>query len=370
MKDAVFNNMIVQLYHADARQLPIQDESIDCVVTSPPYWGLRDYNLDNGIGLEPTIKEWITNMVLVFREVWRVLKPTGTVWMNLGDGYVASNTLSNLTNNHTKTDSPLWHDKKYPRYFRSTRYADHHTSNTYIPELKTKDLIGMPWRAAFALQADGWYLRSDIIWSKLNPMPESVTDRPSKAHEYIFLLTKQAKYYYDAAAIRESSSNAVVSDNRNKRTVWEIPTQPYPDAHFATYPEKLVEPCILAGTSEKGVCAECGKPWERIVEASGGTIGQGWHNHANDLIRNMRDNSKGKSTDGTYKRQHKGWQSTCNCNADIVPATVLDPFVGSGTTLAVAQRLGRKGVGTDLNKDYLTLAEQRLGAITLPMDLS
>ena len=351
MKDAVFNNMIVQLYHVDARQLPIQDESIDCVVTSPPYWGLRNYDLDNGIGLEPTIEEWVTNIVLVFREVWRVLKPTGTVWMNLGDGYAqggklgsmdadsewqknqvrakdknynvrgwgagkhrnqgasgrasgtaASKDKNNVQSNHAETDSPLWHDKKYPRSFRSTRYTNQPTSNTYIPELKTKDLIGMPWRAAFALQADGWYLRSDIIWSKLNPMPESVTDRPTKAHEYIFLLTKQAKYYYDADAIRESSSNAVVSDNRNKRTVWEIPTQPYPDAHFATYPEKLVEPCILAGCPPDGVA--------------------------------------------------------------------LDPFVGSGTTLAVAQRLGRKGVGTDLNKDYLTLAEQRLRSVTLPMDLS
>ena len=356
MKDAVFNNMIVQLYHADARQLPIQDESIDCVVTSPPYWGLRNYDLDNGIGLEPTIEEWITNIVLVFREVWRVLKPTGTVWMNLGDSY------------------------------------------------GDKQLLGIPWHVAFALQADGWYLRSDIIWSKPNPMPESVSDRPTKAHEYIFLLTKNPRYYYDADAIRENleeitrlansfrdggvytqgrsynnsgeTGKATHADTehmgvgRNKRTVWEIPTQPYPDAHFATYPEKLVEPCILAGTSEKGVCAKCGKPWERIVEASGGTIGQGWHDHANDLIRGMRDNSKGKSTDGTYKRQHKGWQSTCNCNADIVPATVLDPFVGSGTTLAVAQRLGRKGVGTDLNKDYLTLAEQRLRSVTFPMDLS
>ena len=381
----VFNNTYVALYHADARQLPIPDESIDCVVTSPPYFGLRDYQLEGEqIGLESTPGLYVQNMVKVFREVWRVLKPTGTVWLNLGDSY-SSGSRTTTTNDSLRKGTLV-----------------NVTRTPVVEGIKPKDLMGMPWRVAFALQADGWYLRSDIIWSKPNPMPESVSDRPTKAHEYIFLLTKNPRYYYDADAIRENleeitrlansfrdggvytqgrsynnsgeTGKATHGDTehmgvgRNKRTVWEIPTQPYPDAHFATYPEKLVEPCILAGTSEKGVCAKCGKPWERIVEASGGTIGQGWHDHANDLIRGMRDNSKGKSTDGTYKRQHKGWQSTCNCNADIVPATVLDPFVGSGTTLAVAQRLGRKGVGTDLNKDYLTLAEQRLRSVTLPMD--
>ena len=203
-------------------------------------------------------------------------------------------------------------------------------------------------------------------------MPESVTDRPTKAHEYVFLLTKNPRYYYDADAIREPQSQIPSTveryqyarspfkkeannpdtnwtgnefhehgngkGTRNKRSVWEITTHPYPEAHFATYPEKLVEPCILAGTSEKGVCAECGKPWERIVEASGGTIGQ-------------------------------GWQPTCECNADTIPATVLDPFAGSGTTLVVAQRLGRESIGADLNEQYLALAAQRLSKVTLPMPL-
>jgi len=345
-----FDNGIATLYHADARQLPIPDNSVDCVVTSPPYWGLRDYGLDEqGLGLEPTPEEYCANMVEVFREVWRVLKPTGTVWMNLGDIY------------------------------------------------SDKQLIGIPWRVAFALQADGWYLRSDIIWSKPNPMPEAVQDRPTKAHEYVFLLTKNARYYYDADAIREDGpsytrkaggyeehykqgasrfggkggfgDSDVTTYGRNKRTVWEIPTQPYPEAHFATFPDKLVEPCIMAGTSEKGVCAECGKPWERIMEVSGGTIGTAWHDHTDDLTRGMRDNSNGKSTDGTYNREHKGWQPTCECNADTIPATVLDPFAGSGTTLAVAQRLGRKGIGTDLNEEYLRLASKRLGSTPLPMGI-
>jgi DNA modification methylase len=291
-----FDNGFARLYHADARHLPIPDNSVDCVVTSPPYWGLRDYGLeDHGLGLEPTPEEYCANMVEVFREVWRVLKPTGTLWLNLGDSYVSN---------------------------------------------KPKDLAGIPWRVAFALQADGWYLRSDIIWSKPNPMPESVSDRPTKAHEYMFLLTKSPRYYYDADAIREkgvmdSSSSAGSSQQdtsithgigvnnsgineakkklrleliengfttRNKRSVWEIATQPYPEAHFATFPEKLVEPCILAGCPQDGV--------------------------------------------------------------------VLDPFAGSGTTLAVAQRLGRKSIGTDLSEEYLKLASKRLGAISMPMILA
>jgi len=317
----IFNNGYVQLYHADARQLPIPDESIDCVVTSPPYWGLRDYGLDNGIGLEATPEDFCANMVEVFREVWRVLKPTGTVWMNLGDSY-ATNGQTGGQNNNTPSDG------KHIEGFRSARYSNQHTPKTAISGIKPKDLLGMPWRVAFALQADGWYLRSDIIWSKPNPMPESVSDRPTKAHEYIFLLTKNPRYYYDADAIRENAQNWGIRDRtngkdhnegtglqphsgltdsnnaesgRNKRTVWEIATQPYPEAHFATYPEKLVEPCILAGCPLNGV--------------------------------------------------------------------VLDPFVGSGTTLSVAQRLGRRGVGTDLNLEYLTLASKRLSSVSLPMNL-
>ena len=379
----MFDNGFATLYQADARQLPIPDESIDCVVTSPPYWGLRDYGLDEqGLGLEPTPEEYCANMVAVFREVWRVLKPTGTVWMNLGDSYAGSGRGPSRWN----PAQEMWSDQTPPT------------------GLKPKDLVGIPWRVAFALQADGWYLRSDIIWSKPNPMPESVTDRPTKAHEYVFLLTKSQRYYYDAEAVREPynqaslsrynyefghgpaaavTNNPSVGDGtghmalpnpagRNKRSVWEIATQPYPEAHFATFPEKLVEPCILAGTSERGVCAECGKPWERIVER--------------DIAYDHVTTQPGKQKDGPYELQtgngigthdirhgvysihtQKGWQPTCECNAETVPAAVLDPFVGSGTTLAVAQRLGRKGIGTDLNAEYIHMATERLSQITLPM---
>jgi DNA modification methylase len=431
MTDTWFDNGVVQLYQADARSLPIPDNSVDCVVTSPPYWGLRDYGLEEqGIGLEPTPEAYCANMVEVFREVWRVLKPTGTVWMNLGDSYSGGGSGQNFMESASRNVS-VGTTKKQGGFGHIKTLR-----NPSSIGLKPKDLVGIPWRVAFALQADGWYLRSDIIWSKPNPMPESVSDRPTKAHEYVFLLTKRPRYYYDADAIREASTempsgnvsrkanhqgnranfgvsipyepygtgrnkrtvweidtkypdatyggggtsfrghsghykaDGTLIDNplgRNKRTVWEIATQPYPEAHFATYPEKLVEPCILAGTSEKGVCAICGKPWERMVETSGGTIGQGWHDHTNDLARGMRDNSNGKSTDGSYKREYKGWQPTCDCVADTVPATVLDPFAGSATTLVVAQRLGRRAIGTDLSAEYLDLASKRIGRVSLPM---
>jgi len=248
----------------------IETGTVQCVVTSPPYWGLRDYGIDNQLGLEETPEEYVDKMVEVFRQIKRVLKHDGTVWLNLGDSYVNG-----------------------------------------------KQLTGIPWRVAFALQSDGWYLRQDIIWHKPNPMPESVTDRCTKSHEYIFLLTKSAQYFYDADAIREQT---ITQDNsnrdrditrlnntpgrtrmgglktnnyekRNKRSVWKITIQPYKEAHFAVFPEKLPEICIKAGT-KKG-------------------------------------------------------------------DTVLDPFFGSGTTGWVAQRLGRKWIGIELNEEYIKIAEKR-----------
>jgi DNA modification methylase len=251
----------------------LESKSVQCCVTSPPYWGLRDF--DSQLGLEPTPEAYIANMVAMFREVDRVLRDDGTLWLNIGDRYTSD----------------------------------------------TKELCGIPWRLAFALQADGWYLRSDIIWHKPNPMPESVTDRPTKAHEYIFLLTKQERYFYDADAIREKSSedtkpqnrsmdskmaeygNGIKNNNdfmrtewykpefRNKRSVWTIPTQPYAAAHFATFPEELPKLCILAGSK----------------------LGD----------------------------------------------TVLDPFAGSGTTGQVAIELGRKAILIELNPNYCEMIRVR-----------
>jgi DNA modification methylase len=295
-----------RVLHGDVRDRlrDLPDGSVQTCVTSPPYWGLRDYGVSGQIGLEQTPDAFVAALVSVFREVRRVLADDGTVWLNLGDSYIGQ-------------IQPPGTEKQSSNRGASTALG---FINGGLP---SKNLVGIPWRVAFALQADGWYLRSDIIWSKPNPMPESVTDRPTKAHEYIFLLSKAARYYYDAEAIKDRSVDAPgksrggslaragtdkfiaanahrgdvpVSDGTaNKRSVWHIATQPYPEAHFATFPEALIEPCILAGS--------------RIGD------------------------------------------------------TVLDPFNGSGTTGVVAIRHQRNYVGIELNKAYITLARKRIGAV-------
>lgn len=201
----------------------IPSESIQCIVTSPPYWGLRDYGIEGQIGLEEKLQQYINRLVSVFAETKRVLKNNGVLWLNIGDGYTSGN---------RGYRAP---DKKNPARAMNIRPD--------TPEgLKSKDLLGIPWRLALALQADGWYLRSDIIWNKPNAMPESVKDRPTRSHEYVFMLTKKEKYYYDHNAIKENG--------RNKRTVWNVNTAPFAEAHFATFPPALIEPCILASTKE------------------------------------------------------------------------------------------------------------------------
>jgi len=373
----------MSLIRADARQIPLVDGCVQCCVTSPPYWGLRDYGtatwlggdlgcdhidrcgpvnapslkstlttnngrgplpgdkyqadrtaqyrsvcgkcgaqrIDSQIGLEPTPDAYVQSLVGVFREVWRVLKDDGTCWLNLGDSYAAAAASdgANIRGGLSKAAEKADGRPRNPAGRRDAARAGIFPDRRGHPT-KPKDLVGIPWRVAFALQTDGWYLRSDIIWSKPNPMPESVTDRPTKAHEYIFLLTKAERYYYDATAIKEPHATGdrpdkwecrvydgkgpavddgrrngnvrdyrLDPDGRNKRSVWYVATQPYSGAHFATWPEKLIEPCILAGS------------------------------RLGDLV--------------------------------------FDPFCGSGTTLAVAERFGRRAVGTDLG--YQDLAKQR-----------
>lgn len=399
------------------------------MVTSPPYWGLRDYGtgmweggdaecghstprsrgddikpgdkqgtsagsrpntqtecpcgarrIDRQIGLEPTPDEYVATMVGVFREVWRVLRDDGTVWLNLGDsyasggsgGYSDKSTLSGFTNPQTKG-----------RVMNAT------SIQRSAPDgLKPKDLCGMPWRVAFALQADGWYLRSDIIWAKPNPMPESVTDRPTRSHEYLFLLSKRERYFYDADAIREPAvtegdcrfertdntqefarngsdsrkRTGLPTGARNKRDVWTVNSEPTPEAHFATFPQKLIEPCILAGTSEKGCCAECGAPRARVTEVQGAR-NESWHDHKNDLQRGQR----GKSCPPDYARLTKGWLPSCECQKKIgdwkiipsVPCVVFDPFLGSGTVGKVCERLGRRWAGLELSEAYIDIAKKR-----------
>jgi DNA modification methylase len=275
-------------------------------VTSPPYFGLRDYGHDGQLGLEETPDEYIKAMVEVFRCVWDVLEDDGTLWLNIGDSYCNSNGFARA--------SP-----EYQREGRNNMPAnDRKLDKLHETGLKTKDLIGIPWMLAFALRADGWYLRQDIIWHKPNPMPESVQDRCTKAHEYIFLLSKSQKYYYDTEAIQEqaerpegpgnkthrhsqegiyvsgSQKNLAkigASETKNKRSVWTVNVKPYSGAHFATFPTDLIEPCILAGAPVGGI--------------------------------------------------------------------VLDPFMGSGTTAQVAQNLGRQYIGCELNPAYMELQNIR-----------
>ena len=295
---------------ARLREMP--DESVQCCVTSPPYFGLRDYGVDGQLGLEDSPEEYVEALVAVFREVRRVLRADGTAWLNLGDSY-------------GRTAGPR--NGNFGRCAKGIGIPERNgDSRNRFDGIKDKDLLGIPWMVAFALRADGWWLRSDIIWAKPNPMPASVTDRPTNAHEHIFLLARSARYYYDADTIKEPRSAASLADHRrrkpstrsngvapdrghgadlglrqngvmtsgfrNRRNVWEVNTQPFPDAHFATFPPKLVEPCILAG-------APAGAP-------------------------------------------------------------VLDPFAGSGTTGLVALRHGRGFVGIELNPTYAEMARERI----------
>ena len=354
----------------------LPERSVHCVVASPPYWGLRDYGHAEQIGLESTPEEYVANMVAVFRKVRRVLRDDGTVWLNLGDSYGNPSAGRNDTD-HMADGRPGGMSSKHEGTTK-------HTANT----VKPKDLVGIPWRVAFALQADGWYLRSDIIWSKPNPMPESVTDRPTKSHEYVFLLSKSQRYYFDQEAVREPHTATIGPrrDNgegdrfvdlgmysgrvgnpeagRNIRSVWTIATQPYPGAHFATFPPALVEPCVKAGTSERGVCAECGAPWVRVTKVD--HEARSGNDHADDL----KHGAGGTPGNGRFRKQQwlerqaatreEKWMRSCAHQGDqSVPATVLDPFGGSGTVGMVAEKLSRGAILIELNPEYVELAEER-----------
>lgn len=376
---------------AGLKSLP--EKSVHCVVTSPPYWGLRDYGVEGQIGLEKTPEEYVSKMVQVFREVRRVLRDDGTAWVNMGDNYATGG-----YEPHDKGAALNGYD--CPAGWAAASRGQGAMKIAGVGGLKQKDLVGMPWRLAFALQADGWYLRSDIIWSKPNPMPESITDRPTKSHEYVFLLTKKARYFYDADAVREGYSrdpltfgntnrtkikgidsmakgssdfmvkygddSEVNPAGRNRRTVWEIATQPTPEAHFATFPEALVEPCIKAGTSERGCCSVCGAPWVRVVEVIKDAPSVSWSTHKNDLSRgNVLD--KGYKVSelfrrGKYERNTVNWQPPCTCSTEIIPCTVLDPFGGSGTVAKVARDLKRDAIIIELNPAYVEIARRKLRA--------
>ena len=445
----------VRLICASANALPLEDESVQCVVTSPPYWGLRQYageqeqvwggdsacahewvmsapekvgrndtdaaslarraaayNTGAGagnippaeaivrggycacgawrgaLGLEPTPELYVEHMVEVFREVRRVLRKDGTLWLNLGDSYAAGGTGGASDKSGLNGGRGVGADEKIKQGANIQRAAP--------TGLKPKDLVGIPWMVAFALRSDGWYLRSDIIWAKPNPMPESVTDRPTKAHEYLFLLSKSERYYYDAEAIREEGSGlsgggfsrataeAQIGhgamrlerpdvEGRNKRTVWTIATRPYPGAHFATYPEDLVEPCILAGSSAKA-CGVCGAPWKRVTER-GEPVKTGGGNTEGHADGPMDRGGNGQWDEGAFvsvaPRTTTGWKPTCEHTDDTGMSTVLDPFNGSGTTGRVAVRHGRSYIGVDISQEYLDeQAVKRIDRIQTVMPLS
>lgn len=423
----------------ELRKLP--SGIVQTCVTSPPYWGLRDYgtrrwfggdpSCEHGdlveigphhpgqvpqtnkgertvavaegqtattstcsrcgawygqLGLEPTPDAYVQHMVEVFREVRRVLRDDGTLWLNLGDSYAGYHGNSRVPDRAAPSNKP--------------GYVENMRSSTVgVSGLKSKDLVGIPWMVAFALRADGWYLRSDIVWAKGNVMPESVQDRPTKAHEYVFLLTKNASYFYDAEAVKEASvtthmpgskvmetfhygagngGNSGLNNlldrykeeglpsTRNRRSVWHINPKPYKGAHFATFPEELPEVCIRAGTSEKGACPKCGAPWERSIERTGDRVGNGVsngiapENHANG-VRTVDPSGAGGNVLAVTPRKFVGWKPSCECEAgDPCPCVVLDPFSGSGTTLAVAKYLRRDYLGIEINAEYHKLIQERL----------
>lgn len=364
------------------RQLP--DEFVQCVVTSPPYYGLRDYGVNGQIGLEKIPEEYVDKLIEVFREIRRVLRKDGTVWLNLGDSYNGSRGAGGDYNKGgLKEGQP-----KYP--------------GRSIPNLKPKDLIGIPWRVAFALQADGWYLRSDIIWHKSNCMPESVKDRPTRAHEYIFLLTKSPRYFYDAEAIKEplAKNSGVAYRNqlrkgkkynakdpyqqnfpanfditgKNRRSVWTINTRPYKGTHFALFPPGLPKLCILAGTSPKA-CPKCGAPWERVVERDAEEYNPKEAEKRIKATGGVITGGTQKSTLGVtdkVKMTTVAWQPTCSCsdNDGSGKCIVLDPFAGSGTTLQVAEEHGRDSLGIELNPDYCKLIEERMANLSKTRQVS
>lgn len=369
------------------RTLP--DGCVHTCITSPPYFGLRAYGGgDAEIGQEDTVDGYVKKMVDVFREVRRILRDDGTVWLNLGDSYMAAK-------NCSPPPQTIGGQRGMPSNFVPPNRKDQEG-------LKGKDLIGIPWRVAFALQADGWYLRQDIVWHKPNPMPESVEDRCTRAHEYIFMLSKKPRYYYDHEAVKEEAvgkphapGNKNVTQpkekgardpglepdrvwaadgKRNKRSVWTVNTRGYKGAHFAVYPEELVVPCVLAGTSAHGCCSKCGAPYEREVERVAGhstvcpkTVASHEARGGKGIPTGTVGKSGGGRVDGYTKTL--GWNATCKCNADVKPCVVFDPFTGSGTTAVVALKNGRNYIGTELNPEYVALAEQRIND-SIPSNLS
>lgn len=295
-----------------------------------------------------------------------MLRRDATLWLNLGDSYGGS-----WGNSHPYSP-PVKHGHR-SRFTAGDQSFLPPTAGA--PGLKPKDLAGVPWRVALALQADGWYLRSDVIWAKPNPMPESVRDRPTRAHEYLFLLARSQRYFWDQEAVREPwvggrphrpEGAAGQRAGRNLRTVWNIPAEPFPSAHFATFPPRLVEPCIRASTSQRGCCRRCGSPWVRLPGKAQRVPGRGSGNRERRIARlgerGRLNTHLGSSVPWEPTATPTvGWRPACGCDAgDAVPCTVLDPFGGAGTTALAARQLGRHSGYIDRNRSYADMAVRRL----------
>ena len=374
-------HMRIEIYHGDClkRLKDIPSESVNSCVTSPPYWGLRNYNdEEDQLGQESTPELFVSNLVYVFREIYRILRKDGTLWLNLGDSYAEQSGSGFNTNREQGYTNRVQN--------MQSEYGDIKVK-TGLPR---KNLLGMPWRVALALQADGWILRQDIIWHKPNPMPESVTDRCTKAHEYIFLFSKSQKYYYDNESIKEQAKypdgpdspdklkkginekgfeirsgmqNITGMDKRNKRSVWTVTTKPYAKAHFATYPPDLIEPCILAGVPEK-VCIKCREPYIRKIDKKRikrSELEKGDPRYRpNDYDSEYKD-INGKKDAGYTITKDLGLEKQCDCDTEETDGgTVIDPFGGSGTTALVADRYERNSILVELNEEYIELAKERI----------
>jgi DNA modification methylase len=447
-----FDNGFVQLRHGDCRDVlaSMDAGSVQTCVTSPPYWGLRDYGLepvlwdgdadcehewgqslpkagkvshgqggstltggheswenrDGGsqgrncacgawrgcLGLEPTPELYVQHIVEVFRAVWRVLRDDGTLWLNLGSSYASS-----------ASGNPTWEGWQTGGVKDASK--NYNPRSTVTDGFKAKDLIPTDWLCALALQADGWYLRSAITLCKRAPMPESVTDRPTNATEMMFLLTKKPRYFYDQEAVREPNKpeseeryryaldgsytpgTAYPNEKRDKPQQWKlnpsgrnlwnywvITPSGSADAHYATFSADFVEKPILAGTPEKGACAACGAPWERVVEKgftshsaqTATTYPTGMNANRLALLRQAARGTGREYVNESTTTRHR---PACDCNAATEPATVLDPFGGSGTTGVIAQKLGRRAVLIDAKEEYLKMAKKRLERIPMPMRL-
>lgn len=370
--------------------------SVQSVVTSPPYWSLRDYGLppvawEDGafcpLGLEESVDSYVAHIVEVFAAVHRVLRDDGVCWVNIGDSYAGSTQSGGSQSGRCDGGT-----RQLDRQRDANRTM--RTAPTGIP---AKNLLMMPHRCAIALQDWGWIVRNDLVWAKLNPLPESVTDRATRAHEFVFQLVKQPRYYYDAMAVREpaeygrrdwngqtshtiydaagkgqrlgyTTTGGDPSIGRNLRSVLTLATEPFSQAHFATFPTKLVEPLLRASTSEAGACPRCGAPWKREVQTGdperiGGNSGVSVAHATGPMDRNGHGQSDEGHMPKVRPRNTLGWHPSCPCNAGPPqPCAVLDPFAGSGTTGVVASKLGLRSILIDQNPAYLQMAKDRIAA--------